>query len=258
MHLKPGNLLITLLFLVFSFFSVGPLLFLLLLFLILLVLLILLLLPSTARGVIIILVVFFRLVLLAFLVLLVAFASLINRAQAHARLVRRILEDEGRQLVHVVELPGPAAGIASALDDAFLDEHVDLGQVTVLAADILLNELVQRSAQVLHLVGSPDNGALALSFLVGVRRLSTQVIAEELCHVLRRALDGTSDLSHVHDARLDSIPATLDLRHKPGHLVAVLRVGVRGRNVAHRHGCDKLDQDPCSQADAFGGMQVQV
>jgi len=87
---------------------------------------------------------------------------------------------------------------------------------------------------------STDNGAFAFTLLVGVGGLGTQMITKELGHILRGTSDGTSHLTHVDNAGLDSIAATLNFRHQARHLVAVLRVGVRRRNVAHRHGC-KLD-----------------
>jgi len=60
-----------------------------------------------------------------------------------ARLVRRILEDKSRQLVHIVKFTLPATGVASTLDDALLDEHINLGKMAVLTADVLLDELIQ-------------------------------------------------------------------------------------------------------------------
>jgi len=72
------------------------------------------------------------------------FASLVNGAKAESGLIRRILDDKRGQLVGVVQLTGPTASVATALDDALLDVHVHLRKVTLLAAHVLLDELVQR------------------------------------------------------------------------------------------------------------------
>lgn len=169
-------------------------------------------------------------------------ASLVNGAKAESGLIRRIFDDKRGQLVCVVQLTSPTAGVAPALDNALLDIHVDLRKVTVLTANIFLDELVQRSPQVLHLMCSTNDGTFAFALLVGVVGLGTQIVAKELGHILRWTFDGTRHLTHVDNASFDSIAATLNFRHQAGHLVAVLRVGVCRRNVAHRHGCD-LDSD---------------
>mmetsp|Transcript_77366 Transcript_77366/g.107520 ORF Transcript_77366/g.107520 Transcript_77366/m.107520 type:complete len:231 (+) Transcript_77366:78-770(+) len=165
-------------------------------------------------------------------------ASLVHGAKAEPRLIWRIFQDEGSQLVNIVQFTGPTASIATSLDDALLDIHVDLRKVTVLATHVFLDEFVQRSPQVLHLVRSTNNGAFAFALLVGVVCLGTQIISKKLGHILRWTFDGSCHLTHVGNASLDSIAATLNFRHQAGHLVAVLRVGVRRRNIAHRHGCE--------------------
>ena len=60
--------------------------------------------------------------------------------------------------------------------------------------------------------------------VVIVRRLSTQLTAEELRHLAGRAVQRRRDVDHVGDRRLDAVAAAFDLADDARHLVAVFRV----------------------------------
>jgi len=157
--------------------------------------------------------------------------------QLHASLIRRILENESCQAVKIVKLTCPTASLALRDDQALLDVHVNLRQMTVFAKNVLLDELVKQSLKNRRLVCSIHNGSLAFALLVGVRRQSTQLIPKELRGVLRRPLQSTGNVSHIYNASFDTITTALNLGHQARHLVTVLGVRVRGGDVAHRHGC---------------------
>ena len=86
--------------------------------------------------------------------------------------------------------------------------------------------------------------------VVIVRRLSTQLTAEELRHLAGRAVQRRRDVDHVGDRRLDAVAAAFDLADDARHLVAVFRVvdGLGARYIYYlSHGLD-LYRDYCCWA----------
>ena len=90
--------------------------------------------------------------------------------------------------------------------------------------------------------------------VVIVRRLSTQLTAEELRHLAGRAVQRRRDVDHVGDRRLDAVAAAFDLADDARHLVAVFRVvdGLGARYIYYlSHGLD-LYRDYCCWAALCG------
>ena len=72
-----------------------------------------------------------------------------------------------------------------------------------------------------RLVGPVHDATLRI---IIVRRLRTQLTAEELRHLAGRAMQRRRDVDHIRYSRLDAVAAALDLADDARHLVAVFRV----------------------------------
>ncbi|CAN8009683.1 unnamed protein product, partial [Ixodes pacificus] len=123
---------------------------------------------------------------------------------------RRVLEDEGVELVGPVEGAAVAARPALGGDEPLALQHPEhrLGVVARGAQHVAADEAVQDVLQLGRLVGPVDDVAVVLGVQL---RLGPQLATEVLGRVGGRPVQGLGHLPHVYQHRLDAVALALHL-----------------------------------------------
>jgi hypothetical protein len=133
------------------------------------------------------------------------------------RLLRRVLEDERRELVAHVDVRALAARLAVADDVLRLrDDEVRLRVLAALAEHELVDEDVEQLAHAGRIVGTIDDVPLGL---VVECRLSAKLAAKELGGVGGGTGECAGHIRHVRDDCLDAVALSFDFRHEKRHAV---------------------------------------
>ncbi|KAJ6444658.1 polysaccharide deacetylase [Purpureocillium lavendulum] len=144
-----------------------------------------------------------------------------------------VLEDVATELEAKINLGALATGLAVE-ENAVVADDVDVGfgVLALLAENKLVDETVQMILELAGLVGTVDDPTVVLGLVVGH---GTQLEAEVLVDVGRRASQGGGDAGQVDDDGLDAVTLALNLGLQTLHLVAIEVVADIATDVDERH-----------------------